>query len=102
MEKHKFYVNLATGEISRNKAGNNASFTIHATEEEVSKLRNQFDHMHHAGVHSFFRAHVPIVPYSQDSENDAYDSGLQQAYRMIYELGDEEARTHIRGLGVLK
>ncbi|WLV23848.1 hydrolase [Aciduricibacillus chroicocephali] len=95
MEKHEFYVNIATGEISRNKVGNNSSFVIHATEDEVYALREQFDQMHGAGVRSFFRAHVPIVSYSNDKANDEYDASLVEAYRLLYELGDETTKKHI-------
>lgn len=95
MEKQEFYVNIATGEISRNKVGNNSSFVIHATEDEVYALREQFDQMHGAGIRSFFRAHVPIVSYSNDGANDDYDKSLVEAYRLIHDLGDEATKTHI-------
>lgn len=101
MEKKKFYVNIATGEISRNYVGNNNSFTIQATVDEVIFLREQLDGMHDAGIRSFFRAHVPMTLYSSDQANDEYDGHMIQAYKLLYQLGDERTKAHIDGMEFL-
>lgn len=95
MERKQFYVNIATGEISRNQVGNNNSFIIQATDDEVIFLREQLDGMQNAGVRSFFRAHVPMTLYSSDQANDEYDESMIQAYKLLYQLGDERAKAHI-------
>jgi len=102
VEKKQFYVNIATGEIARNHVGNNNSFIIHATDEEAILLREQLDKMHNASVRSFFRAHVPITPYSNDADNDEYDDGLIKAYKMLENLGDADTKAHVRELEFLQ
>src|SRR5690625_6005323 len=73
MEKEKYYVSLASGEISRIRFGNNDDFTIQATADEVRLLRAKLDNMHASEIGSFWRAHVPIKPYHNDQANDDYD-----------------------------
>ncbi|PAV27727.1 hydrolase [Virgibacillus profundi] len=101
MEKKKYYIDVGSGEISQVKYDNNDSFTIHATMDEISLLRAKMDNMHDASVRSFFRAHVPIMPYHNDKSNDDYDSNLTETYQMLYDLGDEQIKQHIESMGVL-
>ena len=102
MEKKKYYVDIASGEISQIKYDNNDSFTIYATTEEISLLRAKMENMHDAGVRTFFRAHVPIMPYHLDKSNDDYDSNLTEAYQMLYDFGDEHAKKYIESTGMLR
>ncbi len=95
MDKRKFYVNVETGEISELKAGNNAQFTIHANPEEIKALRTCFEDKDHADFGTFWRSHIPFKEYHHDEDNDAVDSAMLRAYKLIYQLGDEEAREHI-------
>ncbi|WHX26911.1 hydrolase [Virgibacillus halodenitrificans] len=101
MEKKKYYVNVGSGEISQVKYDNNEEFVIHATDDEIIFLREKFNNMNDAGVRTFFRAHVPIMSYHNDQSNDSYDAGLQEAYQLLYELGDEQAKAHIKEMGIL-
>ncbi len=101
MEKKKFYINLGSQEISQLKYDNNEEFVIHATEDEVRILRDKMDDMYNADYRSFFRSHVPIVPYHNDSSNDDYDIGMTEAFQMIHDLGDEATKKHIESMGVL-
>lgn len=101
MEKKKYYVSLQSREISQIKHGNNADFTIHATEGEVIMLRKKLDDVHGADIDTFWRAHVPIMPYHHDASNDRYDKSLSEAFAMIYDLGDEQARTYVEETGIL-
>lgn len=102
MEKQKYFVNIGSQEISQIPYDNNANFTIYATNEDVSLLRKKMDNMHDAGFRSFFRANVPILSYHKDESNDEYDQGLIDACRMIYDLGDDKTREHIKSMGVLE
>lgn len=101
MKRKKYYVNLGSGEISQIRFGNNNEFTIHATNDEILLLRSKMENMHGAGWYSFWRAHVPIMPYHNDKSNDRYDSELTEAYQMLYDLGDENVKRHIEEIGVL-
>lgn len=101
MEKKKYYVSVASGEISQIPYQNNDDFTIYATDSEVRMLRAKMQNMHAASVRGFWRAHVPIVPYHHDQPNDDYDEGLTEAFQMIYDLGDDDTKSHIKTMGVL-
>jgi len=101
MEKEKYYVSLASGEISQIRFGNNDDFTIQATADEVRLLRAKFDNMHDSEMGSFWRAHVPIMPYHNDQANDDYDREITEAFQMLFDLGNEETRTHITQMGIL-
>ena len=101
MEKKKYYVSMVSSEISQIEFGNNNDFTIHATDDEIKQLRTKMDNMHNADTRAYWRAHVPIMPYSNDKSNDDYDSELTEAFEMIYNLGDYEAKENIDSMGVL-
>jgi len=101
MEKEKYYVSLASGEISRIRFGNNDDFTIQATADEVRLLRAKLDNMHASEIGSFWRAHVPIKPYHNDQANDDYDREITEAFQMLFDLGNEETRTHITQMEIL-
>lgn len=101
MEKKQYYVSLQSREISQIKHGNNADFTIYATEGEVSMLRTKLDRVYSAEFDTFWRAHVPFIPYHNDASNDRYDQSLTEAFEMIYQLGDEQTRSYIEESGVL-
>ncbi|MCP8617797.1 hydrolase [Salirhabdus salicampi] len=102
MEKEKFYVDIGSMEISRLKAGDNNDYVIYATPEEVIKLRDLFDNMYSADGDAFIRAHIPIKQYHHDESNDNYDEAMIQIFRMLYELGDEQTRNHIKSMEILK
>ena len=101
MMRKKYYVNLSTGDITQSNADNNAAYTIFATEQEAGELRSKMEGMHNASFASFFRAHIPIVPYHHDPQNDSYDNYLRDAFHLLYEFGDEHAKQHIESIGIL-
>lgn len=101
MGRKKYYVNMQSREISQIKYGNNADFTIYATEGEVQTLRQKLNQMYDAELGTFIRSHVPFIPYHHDQSNDDYDQGITEAFQMIYDLGNEEAKRHIKEMGVL-
>ena len=100
MNKKKYYINLTSGEISQIPFENNANFVINATDDEVRQLRAKLDNMYEEDINSFFRAHVPIMPYQQNNPNASYDSELMEAYEMVYHLGDEETKSNISQMGL--
>lgn len=101
MMKEKYHINISTGDITQKKRDTNASYTIFATEREVTELRSKLENMHDASMASFVRAHIPIVPYHKDSQNDVYDASLKEVFNLLYTLGDEQAKNHVQSLGVL-
>lgn len=101
MEKKKYYINVGSAEISQVKYDNNEAFIIQATYEEVRLLREKLNNMDSADFRTFFRAHVPILSYHKDQSNDDYDHNMSDAFQMIYNLGDEQTKSHIDDMGVL-
>ncbi|WP_249871146.1 hydrolase [Oceanobacillus saliphilus] len=101
MEKEKYYVNIGDGSISQMRYQNNDDFVIYASMQDIALLRSKMENMHGANFDSYIRAHIPIVPYHNDSANDEYDDNLTEAFRMVYELGDEQTKSHIKSMGIL-
>ncbi|WP_156288550.1 hydrolase [Oceanobacillus salinisoli] len=101
MERRKYYVNVADGEISHRKHDNHDYLEIHATDSELSTLRRKFNNMHDAGFGTFVRAHIPIIEYHNDSSNDRYDENLLDVYQMLHDLGNKKTREHIESMGIL-
>ncbi|PFA64026.1 hydrolase [Bacillus sp. AFS015802] len=100
-ERHDYYIEVATGEISRSSTDSEWNFKISATDEEITQLREVFDSNHSVDWQNFYRAHVPYIQYHYDRENDAYDDNLHQVYGMLHRLGDEEVKRFIESIGIL-
>lgn len=101
MEKKKYYVSLASHEISQTRYHNNDDFVIYATEGEVRELRNTLNRMYRGDMDSYWRAHIPIVKYHHDTGNETYDREITEVFQMLYELGDEQTKDYIKSTGVL-
>lgn len=99
--KKTYYISVGTGEITQSATDSPWNFKIEAADEEIIKLREHFDQNYSTEWKNFFRAHVPYVQYHYDRENDAYDETMVKVYKMIYDLGDEEAKEHIRSMGII-
>ncbi|AGK55301.1 MAG: hypothetical protein K0S25_1465 [Bacillus sp. (in: firmicutes)] len=101
LNKKTYYIALGTGEIMQSATDSPWNFKITATDDEIIQLREYFDQNYSTEWQNFFRAHVPYVQYHYDRENDAYDKTTEKIYKLIYDLGDEEAKQHIRSIGIL-
>jgi len=100
-ERTAYYIHVGNGEILRTSKDSPWNFRIFATDEEITRLREVFESNYSVEWQNFFRSHVPYVQYHYDRENDDYDRNLQKIYKMIYELGDDEAKHHIEKMGIL-
>ena len=100
-QKKTYYIDVGHGQISQSSTATAWSFKIQANDEEITQLRELFDQNYSTEWQNFFRAHVPYVQYHHDRENDAYDNTIEQVYGMIYNLGDEEAKSHIESMNIL-
>jgi hypothetical protein len=95
MEKQKYYVSVQSKTIMTGQGDAAYEFEIEATPEEVQGLLKLFDEMEDFDNQSFFRNHIPGIPYHHDLENDGYDFYLKEIYKSIQQLGTEETRKHI-------
>ncbi len=101
MEKKKYYVSVQAESILEDQAAAAYELEIEATEKEVSQLQELFDKKGTEDNYSYLRAHLPTFSYHQDKENDAFDYYLKEIYQKLYDLGTEETKRHIEGMGVL-
>ncbi len=96
MEKQPYYIEIENGEIQSQPDVSPWNFRVFANEKEIQSLRELFNKMNKADSDTFWRAHIPYRPYHIDPENDHYDQSMMSIYEKIYELGDDEARSHIK------
>ncbi|TMV46674.1 hypothetical protein FE783_25535 [Paenibacillus mesophilus] len=99
MEKKTYYVSVQAGSVLENEGDTAYEFEIVATEQDVEDLMERFGMLSDADNSSAFRAHLPGVPYHQDSVHDSYDETLTDIYRKLYDLGTEETKKTITGMG---
>ncbi|MDF0728372.1 hydrolase [Cytobacillus sp. S13-E01] len=99
--KKTYYVTISSGEISQLSTASPWDYKIEATDEDVVHLREYFEQSYSSDWQGFFRAHVPYLEYHHDPTNDAVDDTMQKVFKMIYELGDEEAREHIKSQNII-
>ncbi|MEK4028387.1 MULTISPECIES: hydrolase [Bacillaceae] len=95
-EKNEYYISLANGEIMRQPTVSPWNFKIYATDVEITELRELFDANYTTEWANFFRAHIPYREYHKDKENDQYDEHMEKIYKIIYKLGDEEAKQYVK------
>lgn len=98
--KKTYYVDLNSESILTEPL-DSPSFIIHATESEVNVLQAIFDDKYGADLETFVRAHIPYLEYHHDPENDHYDADQKMIYSLLYVLGNQEAKEHIKAMGIL-
>lgn len=100
MEKKRYYVTVGSGEILPSKTLSEWEFEIDATPQEAERLEQLFENTDDASWNDFWKAHVPM---QEDPDDDTipYDKNLQRVYEMIYKLGTETTREHIRSMKIL-
>ncbi|SFA71099.1 MULTISPECIES: DUF3970 family protein [unclassified Bacillus (in: firmicutes)] len=99
--KKTYYVNMVNGEVIPEPAGTETHFRVNGTDEEIEDLMQMFSENYQADLETFGRAHIPYKEYHKDKENDHYDATMVKIYQQIYNLGDAEARAHIKEMGIL-
>ncbi len=96
--KETYYVNIETGEVLQQPI-EDTNFRIFADEDEVTDLMGLLGENYDDDLKTFGAAHIP---YRNDlPENKEYDQTLNKVYEKIYVLGDEKAKRHIEGMGIL-
>ncbi|NGQ94916.1 hypothetical protein G3578_06920 [Brevibacillus sp. SYP-B805] len=100
MEKKRYYVSVQAGTVMEHQGDAAYEFEIEATPDDVEVLGRLFAQKDSYDVDSFWRSHIPVIPYHIDTENDAHDKSLQEIYAMIYRLGTEETRQHIASMNL--
>ncbi|MDZ5712553.1 hydrolase [Jeotgalibacillus haloalkalitolerans] len=99
-QKNTYYVSVARREILRSGTDSPYEFVVNATDDEITKLRMLFDRNEESEMEGFLTGQMPSVPYHVDKANQESDNLLIKIYRLIGEIGDEEARNHIVTMGL--
>lgn len=99
--KKTYYISVGDGLITELSTVSPWNFKIEATDEEIIQLRHYFDQVYSSDWKGFYRAQLPFIEYHYDSENDEVDNANKRIYEMLYELGDEQTREHIRTQGLM-
>lgn len=99
-EKKTYYVDL-NSESMLPEPIDSPSFVIHATDQEAEVVKAVMEKKYEADLDTFVRSHIPYLEYSHDPENDRFDASQKMMYALLYALGDEAAKKHIRSMGIL-
>ncbi|BCB01883.1 hydrolase [Bacillus sp. KH172YL63] len=100
--KQTYFVDISSGDILQDPEQQvSPGFRIFATPAEVNELKVLFNHNYDDDMSTMRRAQVPFRQYHNSPEDDHYDQSMRDIYLEIYKLGDDEARRHIEGIGVL-
>lgn len=95
MEKRKYYVGVASGQITQQPESTHWEYEIEASDEEIARLRDLFENANRQNMGVAYVALHPVEGRKEERDFRAYSQTLQEVYRMIYELGNDEAREHI-------
>lgn len=101
MDKKRYYISVATGEIVDNPTITTYQFIIEANEAEIHQLQELYDEAHALEMDTMVRGMTPAIAYHDDPQNHEYDQALMRIYRMLHQLGTTETKNHIETMGVL-
>ena len=101
--KQPYYINMTTEEVLPEPI-DSPSFRVYATRQELSILERVLQKNKEKDFETYISAHIPSYVAdepSDDPNNKEYDTSMRRIYGVIYALGDEEAKRHIEGMGIL-
>lgn len=102
MNKKKYYISVQAGTILDNQGDASYGLVVEATPEEIDKLAEVFEELGNFDQATFTQTATALsIAYHLDESNDGYDYYLNEAYSMIYELGTEETKQHIKSMNIL-
>lgn len=100
MERQKYYVNIPHQVINTVRFSDQ-DFVVQATKEEAHEIRALLESLREAEIGTFWRSHVPFMPYHRDPSNEQYDKTLTALFQKISDIGDEQAKSYVNESGVL-
>ena len=100
--KQTYYVDIKSGDILPDPDQSvSPSYKIFATESERLKLKGLFDNKADDDMSTMKQTPVPFQQYHNAPKDNHYDHSMKDIFSMIYQLGDEHARRHIKEIGIL-
>jgi hypothetical protein len=104
MDKKKYYLSIHAGpntvEIRDVKGESTYDFEIEASDDEVDKLEELFEHAYSDDFKTYSWMHV-IADKKIEKLTEDFDQTLNNIYQIIYDLGTEKTRSDITEMGVL-
>ncbi len=100
MEKTKYYISVQARTIMDHQGDAAYEFDIIASAEEMEQLVELFEDLNDVDEQSLLRGVTPGIPYHHDEVNDDYDANLIQIYQLIYSLGTQSTKAHIREMRI--
>jgi hypothetical protein len=100
MDKRRYYVSVQSRCVMYNQGDAAYELEIDATAEEVQKLMELFNQWEEFDEKTYFRMHIPIIPYHHESENDGYDYFMKEIYKAIYQMGTDQTKSHIASMNL--
>ncbi|HJV47310.1 MAG TPA: hydrolase [Bacillota bacterium] len=102
MSKQTYYISLSSGGIHTDPTIDTYDYIIEANDHEISELQKLFEKVHEKEGDSYFRSHIPFLPYHEDKPNFEYDQALKEVYSKLYKLGNDVCRRHIESMRILE
>lgn len=96
MEKQTYYIGVSSGQITQQPETTQWEFKVEATDEEITQLRQLFNRAAQEAMGWAYIVAHPISGSKQNLDYRDHNETLQEIYEMIYKLGDEPTREHIR------
>ncbi|MHA6485179.1 hypothetical protein ACX1C1_25140 [Paenibacillus sp. strain BS8-2] len=101
-QRQHYYVSVQAGQILSDSESAAYELDIMANDKEVSRLQELFEElssMAEADIAFFAR---PVGKTDHDETiNGASDEIITRIYRLLYECGTEQTRSHIDSMGLL-
>lgn len=101
-ERKSYFVSVQAGQILEDPEAAVYELEIFANEEELSRLREQFEELSSMDEAEVF--HFARTPYETDSDealNGASDEIISRIYRLLYECGTSQTKRHIESMGIM-
>ncbi len=102
MEKKTYYVGVASGQITQQPDTTPWEYEIQASDEEIARLRDLFERANRQNFDIAYVVLHPIEGPKEEHDFKNYDHTLQEIYRMVRELGNEDAKAHIDSIDVIQ
>lgn len=98
--KKNYYISVS-GKSVDTEPSRSEQLQVLATEEEMNELRIIFERLQSDDDWTAFKAPVPYKSADHDPATDKFNQDLLELYRIVYRIGTEDTKTHIRSMNII-
>lgn len=98
--KQTLYVSVSNKSLDT-EASMNEQLEVHGTEEELENLRHMLERLQRDDEVTQFRAPIPYKSADHDKATDQFNEDLLKLYQIVYNLGTDKTKLHIRDMNIL-